>query len=65
MKNSISAVNSFLADIPILYPLNTLENQRIPGAFSGKKIATLARNGLMIFERMVNTLVKSSHLKAT
>ena len=36
MKNSISAVDSFLADIPILYPLKTLENQIIPGAFSGR-----------------------------
>ena len=39
--------NPFLANIPILYPLKTSENQRFSGVFRDYKMGTLARNGLM------------------
>ena len=39
-------VNPFLANVPILYPLKTPENQRFSGAFRGYKMGTMARNGL-------------------
>ena len=39
--------NPFLANVPILYPLKTPENQRFSGVFRGYKMGTLARNGLM------------------
>ena len=38
--------NPFLANVPILYPLNTPENHRFSGVFRGYKMETLARNGL-------------------
>ena len=39
-------INQFLANVPILYPLKTPENQRFFGVFRGYKMGTLARNGL-------------------
>ena len=36
----------FLADVPILYPLKTPENQRFSVVFRGYKLGTLARYGL-------------------
>ena len=39
-------INPFLANVPILYPLKTPENQKFSGVFRGYKIWTLARNGL-------------------
>ena len=39
-------INPFLANIPILYPLKTPENQRFCGVFRGYKMETLAGNGL-------------------
>ena len=39
-------VNPFLANVPILYPLKTPENQKFSGVFRGHKMGTLARNGL-------------------
>ena len=41
-------VNPFLANVPILYPLKTPENQRFSDVFRGYKMGTLARNGLII-----------------
>ena len=35
----------FLSNVPILYPLKT--NQRFSDVFTGYKIGTLARNGLI------------------
>ena len=37
----------FLANVPILYPLKTPENQRFSSVFRRYKIGTLARNELM------------------
>ena len=42
-----STFNPFLANLPILYPLKTLENQRFSGVFRGYKMETLARNRLI------------------
>ena len=39
-------LNPFLANVSILYPLKTPENQRFSGVFRGYKMGTLARNGL-------------------
>ena len=39
-------INSFLANVPILYPLTTPENQRILIIFMGYKIETLVRDEL-------------------
>ena len=39
-------INPFLVNVPILYPLKTIENQNFSGFFKGYKIGTLARNGL-------------------
>ena len=38
--------NLFLADVPILYPLETPENQMFSGVFRGYKTGKLARKGL-------------------
>ena len=38
--------NLFPANVPILYPLETPENQRFSGVFRGYKMGTLAGNGL-------------------
>ena len=46
--------NPFLANVPILYPLKTPENQRFSGVFRGYKIGTLARNGLMQGKKKLN-----------
>ena len=46
MLNSRFLFNPFLANAPILYPLQTPENQRFSGVFRGYKIGTLARNVL-------------------
>ena len=40
-------IEAFLANVPILYPLKTTENQRFSGVFRGCKMGTLARNGSM------------------
>ena len=40
-------LNPFLANVPILYPLKTPENQRFSDIFTGYKMGTLARNELM------------------
>ena len=40
--------NPFLANVPILYPLKTPENQRFSGVFRRSKKGTLARNGLSL-----------------
>ena len=37
--------NPRLANVPILYPLKTLGNQRFSGVFRGYKMGTLARKG--------------------
>ena len=37
----------FLANVSILYPLKTPENQRFSCVFRGNKMGTLDRNGLM------------------
>ena len=47
--SSSSAINPILANVPILYSLKTLENQRFPGVFREYKMGTLARNGLRYF----------------
>ena len=39
-------VSPLLANVPILYPLKTLENLWFSGSFRGYEIGTLARNGL-------------------
>ena len=44
-----SNFNPFLANIPILYPLKTPENQRFFGVFRGCKIGMLANDGLTVF----------------
>ena len=43
-----SLLNLFPANVPILYPLKTPENQRFSGIFRGYKMGTLAGNGLNI-----------------
>ena len=40
--------NPFLANVPILYPLKTPQNQGFSGVFRGYKMGTLARNGSKI-----------------
>ena len=42
-------VNPFPANVPILYPLTTTENQRFSVVFRGYEMGTLAANGLNIF----------------
>ena len=46
--------NPFLANVPILYPLKTPENQRFSGVFRGYKMGKLARNGLMQSKKKLN-----------
>ena len=40
-------LNPFLANVPILYPLKTPENQRFSGVFRWYKMGTLVRIGLI------------------
>ena len=40
--------NPFPANVPILYPLKTAVHQRFFGIFRGNKMATLARNELIL-----------------
>ena len=40
--------NPFQANVPILYPLQTPENQRFSGVFRGCKMGALAWNGLRL-----------------
>ena len=40
-------LNPFLANVPILYPLKTPENQKFSGVFRGYKMGTLARTVLI------------------
>ena len=47
LKSLSCFVNSFQANVPILYPLKTPEN-RFSGVFKGCKMGTLARNGLKL-----------------
>ena len=42
--------NPFLANVPILYPLKTPENQKFSGVFMGYKMGTLAKNGLIFYK---------------
>ena len=42
------SINPFLANVPILYPLKTLENLQNSGIFKGCKMRALARNWLML-----------------
>ena len=42
----------FLAIVPILYPLKTLENLRFSGIFRGYKMRTLARSRLTLIETL-------------
>ena len=48
-------INPFLANVPILYPLRTPENQSFSGVFRGHKIGTLVRIGLSMFVPLVET----------
>ena len=40
-------ISPFPANVPILCPMKTRENQRFSGVFRGYKMGTLARNGLI------------------
>ena len=40
-------LNPFLANVPILFPLKTLENQRFSRVFKRYKMGILARNWLI------------------
>ena len=40
-------INTFLAHVPIPYPLKTTENLLFSGVFRRHKMGTLARNGLI------------------
>ena len=44
--NALYKLNPFLANVPILYSLKTLGDQRFSGVFRRYKIGTLARNEL-------------------
>ena len=46
ISNHLTILNSFLANVPILYSLKTPENQRFSGVFRGYKTGTLVRNRL-------------------
>ena len=52
----IFSINPFPADVPILYPLKTLENQRFSGVFRVYKMGTLAGNGLIAPYESVNLM---------
>ena len=40
-------IDPFLANVPILHPLKTPENERFSDVFRGYKLGTLATNGLI------------------
>ena len=44
-----NAINPFLANVPISYPLKTPENLWFSGVFRGYEMGTLTRNGLRIY----------------
>ena len=47
LYDSRICLNPFHANVPILYPLKTPENQRFSHVFKGYKMETLARNSLI------------------
>ena len=47
-SSHFSDFNPVLANVPIFFPLKTLENQRFPGVFREHKIGLLTRNSLII-----------------
>ena len=57
-------INPFQANVPILYPLKTPENQRISCIFRGYKMRTLGRNKLKRMFGGINifTLIWPLHL---
>ena len=57
----INAFNPFLANVPILYPLKTPENQRFSGVFRGYKMGTLARNGLNVHRNYIPNLAPTQN----
>ena len=38
IQHSIQVINTFLVNVPILYPLKTPENQKFSGVFRGYKM---------------------------
>ena len=44
---SLYVINTFLANVPISFPLKTPENLWLSGVFRGNEIRTVGRNGLI------------------
>ena len=62
MQSSFHVLNPFLANVPVLYPLKTLENLWFFGVFRGYKMGTLARNGLS-FTKLLTLFLSKRLLK--
>ena len=49
MAKELVHINSFLASVPILYPLKKTGNQKASGVFREYKMRVMAQNGLIKF----------------
>ena len=56
--HSYIALNPFLANVPISYPLKTTEHQRYSGVFWGYKMGILVRNGIIFPVRLESEIGK-------
>ena len=45
-SESLAYIDPFVADLPILYPLETVGNQKVSSVFGGYKMEIMARKGL-------------------
>ena len=50
-------LNLFLANVPILYPLKTPENQIFSGVFKGYRMGTFARDGLSVDDKYIREVI--------
>ena len=53
----LQLINPFLANVPISYPLKTLENLWFSGVFRGYEVGTLARNVLMWTKQQTSLMI--------
>ena len=52
LKQVKEDLNTFSTNVPLLYPLKTLENQRFSDVFKGCRSGTLVENGLKTFKNI-------------
>ena len=64
-KRILFIINPFSTNIPLLYPLKTLENRRFSDVFRGYRCATLIENELMAWRFVKSQKCKRLHTSKT